>query len=144
MILALILGLAFTYSQDNKGKKVSFFIITFNVMWLPWALLLMTLIMSGPKATMVQGTGLLAAHLYDFLTRLYPIFGGGRNSISTPNFVKRWFGGDCPSIQTKHYGTAYRPVVSQQDSRGTGISSGFGGFSGAWGARGQGRRLGGD
>ena len=142
MILALVLGLAYTYSQDNKGKKVSFFIITFNVMWLPWAMLLLTFVTGGPYAAMMQGTGLLAAHLYDFLTRLYPTFGGGKNYVFTPGFVKRWFGGDRRNIQVKGYGTAYRPGMPQQAARGT--SSGFGGFTSQWGTRGQGRRLGGD
>ncbi|KAL9136606.1 MAG: hypothetical protein Q9175_002198 [Cornicularia normoerica] len=137
---ALILGIAYTYSQDNRGKKVSFFIITFNVIWLPWAMLLMTFIMAGPDAALKQGAGLLAAHLYDFLTRLYPSFGGGKNYIRTPAVVKRWFGADKPSSQARAYGTAFRPAT-QAPGRGT--SSGFG-FSSAWGTRGQGQRLGGD
>ncbi|KAK3169407.1 hypothetical protein OEA41_008790 [Lepraria neglecta] len=137
---ALILGIAYTYSQDNKGKKATFFIISFNVMWLPWAMLLMTLVVAGPNAAMNQVTGLVAAHLYDFLTRLWPTFGGGKNYISTPNIVKRWFGGDRPNIQARGYGTAYRQAAP---APGRGTSSGFG-FSSVWGTRGQGRRLGGD
>lgn len=142
IVLAIVLGLAYTYSQDNKGKKVSFFIITFNVMWLPWAMLLLTFVTGGPEAAMMQGTGLLAAHLYDFLTRLWPTFGGGRNYIFTPRFVRQWFGGDRRNIQVKGYGTAIRPGMPQQAARGT--SSGFSSFTSQWGSRGQGRRLGGD
>ena len=141
-ILALVLGLAYTYSQDNKGKKATLFIITFNVMWLPWGMLLLTFVTGGPQAAMIQGTGLLASHLYDFLTRLYPTFGGGRNYISTPGFVKRWFGGDRQIVKVKGHGTAFRSATTQPSSRG--ISTGIGGFSGTWGTRGQGRRLGGD
>lgn len=141
-LVALVLGLAYTYSQDNKGKKATLFIVTFNVIWLPWAMLLLTFVMGGPEAAMIQGTGLLAAHLYDFLTRLYPTFGGGRNYIFTPEFVKRWFGGDRPNITVKGYGTAFVPATAQRSTQG--ISTGFGGFSGTWGTRGQGRRLGGD
>lgn len=120
--------------QDNKGKKVSFFIITFNVVWLPLAMLLMTFIMAGPQAAMTQGTGLIAAHLYDFLTRLYPTFGGGRNHLQTPTFVKRWFGAQNRRIQAKGYGTAYRTATAPSQA----TSSGFG-FSRSWGSRGQGR-----
>lgn len=141
--IALILGLAYTYAQDNRGKKVTFYIITFNVVFLPWAILLLTFVLGGPQAALAQGTGLLAAHLYDFLTRLWPTFGGGRNYVFTPNFVKRWFGGDRPNIKVKGYGTAYGPATAQPPSRGT--SSGLGVFSGgSWLGRGQGRRLGGD
>ena len=109
-------------------------------MWLPWAMLLMTFIMAGPDAALKQGSGLLAAHLYDFLTRLYPTFGGGKNYIRTPAIVKRWFGADQSRSQTKGYGTAFRPATQ---APGHGTSSGFG-FSSAWGSRGQGQRLGGD
>ena len=137
---ALILGIAYTYSQDNRGKRVSFIIITFNVILLPWAMLLMTFVMAGPDAALKQGAGLLAAHLYDFLTRLYPTFGGGKNYIGTPAVVKRWFGADKPSFQARGYGTAIRPATQAPS---TGTSSGLG-FPSAWGARGQGQRLGGD
>lgn len=103
-------------------------------------MLLLTFIMGGPQAALEQGMGVVAAHLYDFLTRLYPTFGGGRNFIRTPQFVKRWFGADRRSVTARGYGTAFRPGV-QQPTRSTGFSSGF---SGVWGSRGQGRRLGGD
>ena len=103
-------------------------------------MLLMTLVMAGPGAVMQQATGIVAAHLYDFLTRLWPTFGGGRNYIITPAIVKRWFGADRPNIQARGYGTAFRQATP---APGRGTSSGFG-FSTAWGTRGQGRRLGGD
>ncbi|KAL8863406.1 MAG: hypothetical protein Q9178_000087 [Gyalolechia marmorata] len=73
----MILALAYTYSQDNRRRKVNFFIIQLEAKWLPWAMLLATLVLAGPNAMVYQGTGILAAHLYDFLTRLYPTFGGG-------------------------------------------------------------------
>lgn len=100
----------------------------------------MTFVMAGPNAVMNQATGIPAAHLYVFLTRLWPNFGGGKNYIITPAIVTRWFGGDRPNTQTRGYGTAYRQAASAPD-RGT--SGGFG-FASAWGTRGQGRRLGGD
>ncbi|KAI9818530.1 MAG: hypothetical protein M1827_000589 [Pycnora praestabilis] len=145
---ALVLALAYTYSQDNRGRKVSFFIITLPVQWLPYAMLLMTMVMGGPGAALNQAMGLVAAHLYDFLTRLYPTFGGGRNYIVTPSIVRRWFGGDRPGPTSRGYGTAFtaRPAI-QPSNRGTssGFSSGFGsGVSNIWGSRGQGQRLGGD
>ncbi|KAL6712811.1 hypothetical protein ACLMJK_009652 [Lecanora helva] len=137
---ALILAIAWTYAQDNKGKKVSFFVVQFNVIWLPLAMLLLTFVLAGPNAALNQSMGLVAAHLYDFLTRLWPEFGGGKNYIFTPNVVKRWFGADKPGFQHRGYGTAYRTGAP---APGRGTSSGFG-FSTAWGTRGQGRRLGGD
>ncbi|KAL2038532.1 hypothetical protein N7G274_008871 [Stereocaulon virgatum] len=137
---ALILGIAYTYAQDNKGKKATFFIISFNVMWLPWAMLLMTFVMAGTNSAMNPATGIVAARLCVFRPRLWPEFGGGKNYIFTPNIVQRWFGGDRPNIQGRGYGTAYRQAAP---APGRGTSSGFG-FASAWGTRGQGRRLGGD
>ncbi|KAL8973134.1 MAG: hypothetical protein Q9183_000154 [Haloplaca sp. 2 TL-2023] len=138
----MILALAYTYSQDNRRKKVNFFVVQLEAKWLPWALLLMALILGGPQSALVQGTGIVAAHLYDFLTRLYPTFGGGRNMLPTPRFLTKWFGGADQRTQRKGYGTAYNPQAQQQQSQPTsGFSSAF---SSPWSSRGQGRRLGGD
>ena len=101
-------------------------------------MLVMTFVLSGPNAALTQATGLVAAHLYDFLTRLYPTFGGGRNYIKTPTLFKRWFGGEAPTVQAKGYGAAFMPATATQ-GRSTGSA-----FSNAWSVRGQGRRLGGD
>jgi len=115
---------------------VTVFILTFPAKYLPYALLLLTFIMRGPPAAMEQGTGLLAAHLYDFLTRIWPMFGGGRNYIKTPEFVKRWFaqnGSAAP--QARSYGTAFD---NRRDVPASGSASGN-----AWSnQRGPGRRLG--
>lgn len=133
--------MAYTYSQDNKGTKVSFFVIKFNVIWLPWAMLLLALVLGGPGAAMRDGTGIVAAHLYDFLTRLYPTFGGGKNYIQTPAFIKRQFGGGRRTTQIRGYGTAFRPGAQNSDGQASGFTSGF---SSSWSGRGAGRRLGGD
>ena len=150
---ALTTALAYTYSQDNRGKRVTFYIITFNVIWLPWALIGLTLLTGGPFAALVQGTGILAAHAYDFLTRIYPTFGGGRNIIQTPTFVNKWFGGSGnssgrPAIVVKSYGTSYTAPQPKTPQPARGSSSAPSGSSASsltfrknWG---QGRRLGGD
>ena len=139
LVSALILGFAYTYAQDNKGKKVTFIIITINVIFLPWAMLLLTLVMAGPEAAMHQATGIFAAHLYDFLTRIYPAFGGGRDWIQTPYIVKKAFGAYNTGVQQRAYGSAIR--TRAQPPRTSGASTGI---SSIWGSRGAGRRLGGD
>ncbi|KAL8656527.1 MAG: hypothetical protein Q9210_000164 [Variospora velana] len=110
---AIILALAYTYSQDNRNKKVSFFIVQMAAKWLPWVMLLAALVLGGPYNALNQGTGIIAAHLYDFLTRLYPTFGGGRNYLKTPAFVRRLFGGVDRRTQRKGYGTAYASQAQQ-------------------------------
>ncbi|KAL8764239.1 MAG: hypothetical protein Q9184_000208 [Pyrenodesmia sp. 2 TL-2023] len=137
----MILALAYTYSQDNRRKKVNFFIVQLEAKWLPWVMLLAALILGGPYNALNQGTGIIAAHLYDFLTRLYPTFGGGRNYLKTPAFIRRWFGGVDQRTQRKGYGTAYPPQPQAPPRPASGISTAF---SSPWSSRGQGRRLGGD
>ncbi|KAK5013986.1 Der1-like family-domain-containing protein [Cryomyces antarcticus] len=103
----LTVALAYTYSQDNPTRKITFYIVTFQVKWLPYAMLAMTFVMNGPQQTMHEATGLVAAHLYDYLTRIWPTFGGGRNILWTPAFVERWFGGNRPGPRTRGFGTAF-------------------------------------
>jgi len=132
LLQPLILAFAYTFAQDNPSTNVSIYIITFPAKYLPLALLGITLIMDGQYAALHQATGLIAAHLYDFLTRIWPTFGGGTNYIVTPEFVKRWFGGSA-TPQRRGYGTAFpAPQAAPQNNDGWSNS------------RGPGRRLGGD
>lgn len=130
---ALSLAYAYTYAQDNPTRQVSFFIINFDAKYLPFAMLFLTFIIDGPDAAMTQGTGLLAAHLYDFLTRIWPTFGGGRNYIFTPRVVKGWFGAKPGAAQQRAYGTAFQGRPADDSTARTTGRSTFGG---------PGRRLG--
>ncbi|KAL2419794.1 hypothetical protein ABEF95_003045 [Exophiala dermatitidis] len=138
---ALLLAFIYTFAQDNRGQRAHFVIVQIPVEFLPWAMLTLTLIMGGPQAALQQGMGVIAAHLYDFLTRLYPTFQGGRSYIQTPAAVRRFFGADRSAFTQRAYGSAFRPgrPVPPQQSRGW-----TSGFAGSWGGRGAGRRLGGD
>ena len=103
-------------------------------------MLFLTFITGGPETMLTQGTGLLSAHLFDFLTRIWPRFGGGRNWIETPAIVRRAFGDAKPGPRTRGYGTAFseRAVGASDDYAWSSA------FNSAWGTRGTGRRLGGD
>ncbi|OCT50583.1 hypothetical protein CLCR_07218 [Cladophialophora carrionii] len=138
---SLMLAFIYTYAQDNRGKKAHFVILQIPVEFLPWAMLTLTLIMGGPYAALQQATGVFASHLYDFLTRLYPTFQGGRNYIQTPTAIRRYFGANTSTSTHRGYGTSFRPAQNtpQQQSR-----SWTSGFSNSWNGRGAGRRLGGD
>ncbi|KAH7357479.1 Der1-like family-domain-containing protein [Pyrenochaeta sp. MPI-SDFR-AT-0127] len=145
---ALTLAYAYTFAQDNPTRQVSFFIITFDSKYLPFALLFMTFIIDGPESALAQLPGLLAAHLYDFLTRIWPTFGGGKNYISTPQIVKRWFGATAGSVQNRGYGYAVQGQGRAAGAPGSGANAGSTGrstgVSNAWGSAGPGRRLGGE
>jgi Derlin-2/3 len=137
---ALVLALAYTSTQDLRGQKATFLVITIPAQWTPYAMLLMTAVMASPQAAIIQATGLVAAHLYDFLTRLWPEFGGGRNMLPTPAFVRRWF---FVRQRDADYGTAIRPITGQPSAQGSGSSTG-GVLPESWRNRGSGHRLGGD
>lgn len=137
----MILAFVYTYSQDNRGKRATFYVIQIPVEFLPCAMLALTLVLSGWQMALSDGMGVVAAHLYDFLTRIYPTFGGGRNYIRTPGFVRRFFAAYTPSTAHRGYGTAYRPGQPGRDSSSRGWTSSF---QSTWSARGPGRRLGGD
>jgi len=139
---ALILAFVYTFAQDNRGKRATFFIVQIPVEFLPWAMLTWTFITGGLSATMSEGTGIIAAHFYDFLTRIYPTFGGGKNHIQTPGFVRRWFGSQQPRQIHRGYGVAYH--TGDRISQGTSNGRWYSRLGGSWSGRGQGRRLGGD
>jgi len=142
---ALSLAYAYTFGQDNPTRSVQFFIINFDAKYLPFAMLFLTFIIDGPDAAASQLTGLVAAHLYDFLTRIWPTFGGGTNYIRTPQMVQRWFGAAPGSVQNRGYGHVVEGRGRAAGAPGSGASPSTGrttGASTAFGAMGPGRRLG--
>jgi len=142
---ALSLAYAYTFAQDNPTRSVSFFIITFDSKYLPFAMLFMTFIIDGPEAAAGQLTGLIAAHLYDFLTRIWPTFGGGTNYIRTPDMVKRWFAARPGSVQSRGFGHVVEGRGRAAGAPGSGVPPSTGRTTGAsrtWGGMGPGRRLG--
>lgn len=139
---ALVLAFAYTSTQDDRGQKAQFFIVTIPAQWIPFAMLLMTFVMAGPQAAMIQATGLVAAHLHDFLTRLWPTFGGGNNLLPTPGFIRRMWETKTATVSNKAYGTSFAPA--QRDSSATTSSSTGGVLPESWRSRGSGHRLGGD
>jgi Derlin-2/3 len=135
---ALSLAYAYTFAQDNPTRQVNFFIVNFDSKYLPFAMLFMTFIIDGQEPALHQLMGLIAAHLYDFLTRIWPTFGGGKNYVFTPQVVKRWFGGAAGTPQNRGYGYAVpgrgRETGSNEPSTGRSTGAQFG----------PGRRLGGE
>jgi len=141
---ALIIALCYTGVQDLRGVKMTFFFFQVPAQTVPYCIILATMVSSGsPAAVPEQLTGIIAAHLYDFLTRLWPEFGGGPNLLSTPKFMSRLV--TTPRIFQREYGTAVRPVGSGPGSgdagRSTGASTGSV-LPDSWKTRGSGQRLG--
>jgi Derlin-2/3 len=146
---ALTLALAYTYAQENPNRQLSYFIVTFSAKYLPYSMLAMTFVMGSPTAALHQATGLIAAHLYEFLAKIWPEHGGGRKLINTPAFVARWFATPAGVPSQRSFGTAYSgnttaQNVGQQGQAGAGGGWASGFSQGSWNARGTGRRLGGE
>ncbi|EUC42690.1 hypothetical protein COCMIDRAFT_102859 [Bipolaris oryzae ATCC 44560] len=143
---ALSLAYAYTFGQDNPTRSVQFFILNFDAKFLPFAMLFLTFVIDGPETAASQLTGLLAAHLYDFLTRIWPTFGGGTNYIRTPQMVRSWFSATAGSVQDRGYGHAVQGRGRAAGAPGSGAQPTTGRTTGAntpWSGMGPGRRLGG-
>jgi Derlin-2/3 len=138
-VSALIMAFMYTWSQDNQGQQAHFYVISIPAVWLPYAMLAVTFVASSPGAAYVQATGIVAAHMYNFLTRIYPENGGGQKWIFTPRWVWRLFAPDGQEVRNRSYGTAFAPP---QQAKSTGSSSGV--LPESWKTRGTGHRLGGD
>ncbi|OQE88985.1 hypothetical protein PENNAL_c0015G07951 [Penicillium nalgiovense] len=75
LLSPLTMAFVYTFSQTNRGTKTRFWFIDIPVVFLPYAMLLVTMVSNGWDAALVESMGILAAHTYDFLTRIYPTFG---------------------------------------------------------------------
>jgi len=129
---AMIIAICYTAVQDQRGVSAHFFVVNIPAQLIPYCMLLMNLLMAGPMAFMVGLTGIVAAHLHDFLVRIYPEFGNGPNLIPTPGFISYIM--RTPRVRTTTYGTGYNAPRE------------MGGRSGplpeSWRSKGPGRRLG--
>ncbi|KAK4246293.1 Der1-like family-domain-containing protein [Corynascus novoguineensis] len=135
----LIMALAYTATQDQRGVQSNFFFFTVPAQSIPYCMLLASLLMN-PMAIPLQITGILSAHLYDFLSRLWPEFGGGRNILATPGFVSYLV--QTPRVLQRGYGTAIRQPSAPASGSSTGASTGSV-LPDSWKTRGVGKRLGG-
>lgn len=135
---ALILAMCRTVTQDQRGQKASLFFVTIPAQLMPFGMMFMAFLMGGPIALMLNICGFVASHLFDFLTRYYPDFLGGRNLAPTPAFLSRFV--DTPRVFQRTFGTAIRPAAQPSSGRTTGASTGP--LPDSWRTRGAGRRLG--
>ncbi|KAF2208588.1 hypothetical protein CERZMDRAFT_114548 [Cercospora zeae-maydis SCOH1-5] len=146
LLSALNMALIYTFAQEDPNRQVQYFIVHMPAKYLPYATLAVTYLMAGPFQTMIQATGILAAHLYDFLDRLWPEYGAGTKYINTPLFIQKLFAGTGQPQTTRAYGTAFAGRPANQPAAARGQGSGPLPSSWATGSSwsGSGRRLGGD
>lgn len=135
---AMIVAFAYYWvSLEDRSRKVNFFIIEAPAKFLPFIMLFVTLVQAGLEATLVEATGIVAAHLYLFLTHIWPKVAGGPNLIFTPQWVHGIFNGPADPA------TAGTRVPGITTSAGATITrSKFVPANNQWTHRGQGHRLG--
>ncbi|ORY98819.1 derlin-1-like protein [Syncephalastrum racemosum] len=130
----LMLSIAYLWSQHYRDVPVSFmFGIRFKALYLPWVLVGYDYLTTGAMP-MASLAGIGAAHLYYYLTTVYPSQ-GGRRYLNTPSFLHSLFPTSRAGFATGAGFQAYpgRPAQQQQQM----FTNPFGGHS--WG---RGQRLG--
>lgn len=132
----------YSYSLENRGRTTTLLFIQIKVEYLPWAMLVISLVTNGWNAALADFMGIVAAHQWEFLTRIWPAFGGGRNYLKTPAFIRRYFAGHTADVGNREYGRYWRP--SQPNERSEGTSTGRAPpLPDSWRSWGSGQRLGG-
>ena len=134
------MAMCYTASQDQRGIKTQYFFFTVPAQAVPYCMLLFSVLVK-PWVIPLQISGLVSAHLHDFLTRLWPEFGGGPRLLRTPAWMSRLI--ETPRFFRREYGTAVRPPNDQTRGSSTGASTGPV-LPDSWKTRGSGRRLGGN
>ncbi|KAF4985780.1 hypothetical protein FDECE_16315 [Fusarium decemcellulare] len=132
----LILAMVYTVTQEQRGMKTQYFVLTIPSQMLPYCMILVALLMAPGKAV-VEVEGLVAAHLFNFLTRIWPEFGDGPRLLRTPAWLESLV--PTPRVAQRGYGTAVRPG-NAPTGRTTGASTGP--LPDSWKTRGPGHRLG--
>ncbi|XP_061919540.1 derlin-1 [Entelurus aequoreus] len=88
LMIPLIMSVLYIWAQFNKDMVVSFWFGTrFKAHYLPWVILIFNFIIGGSFVNELIGN--LVGHLYFFLMFKYPMDLGGRNFLSTPEFLYR-------------------------------------------------------
>ncbi|CAF3616689.1 unnamed protein product [Fusarium graminearum] len=135
----IILAMAYTVTQDQRGQKTQFLVLTIPAQTLPLCMIVVTALMAGPSAALVEIEGLFAAHLYDFLVRIWPEFGNGPQLLRVPAWLERLV--QAPRVLNRGFGTAIRPGNSASTGSSSGVDKG-GPLPDSWRTRGRGQRLG--
>ncbi|KAF4585755.1 centromere/microtubule-binding protein cbf5 [Ophiocordyceps camponoti-floridani] len=91
---ALNLAMCYTVTQDQRGMKANLMFVTIPAPMTPFAMLAFNLLFpNGVRSMLLQLLGLLSAHLFDFLTRIWPEVKGGDLGCSAKWRLKRAFAG---------------------------------------------------
>ncbi|KAG1317175.1 hypothetical protein G6F62_013045 [Rhizopus arrhizus] len=100
----ILLSTIYLLSQHFRDSPVWFmFGIRLKALYLPWAIIAQKFVMSGGEIPKASIAGLLSAHIYYYLTTIYPSQ-GGRRYLQTPEFLKQFFSNRPRNSQTNMFG----------------------------------------
>ncbi|GKV06740.1 hypothetical protein SLEP1_g18590 [Rubroshorea leprosula] len=97
--ISLVFMLVYVWSREFPNAKINIYgLVSLKGFYLPWAMLALDVIFGSPL--MPNLLGIIAGHLYYFLTVLHPL-ATGKNILKTPmwvhKLVRRWGVGAQPS-----------------------------------------------
>ncbi|KAB2080092.1 hypothetical protein ES319_A05G046800v1 [Gossypium barbadense] len=85
--ISLVFMLLYICSREFPNAQVNIYgLVALKAFYLPWAMIALDVIFGSPLVPDLMG--IIAGHLYYFLTVLHPL-AGGRNIISTPRLVHK-------------------------------------------------------
>ncbi|KAK6941437.1 Derlin [Dillenia turbinata] len=100
--ISLVFMLLYVWSREFPNANINIYgLVTLKAFYLPWAMLALDVIFGSPLVPDLLG--ILAGHLYYFLTVLHPL-AGGKNMLRTPywvhKLVAKWRIG-APAVNTR-------------------------------------------
>ncbi|XP_074280899.1 derlin-1 [Silene latifolia] len=85
--ISLVFMLLYVWSREFPNSNVNIYgLFTLKAFYLPWAMLALDVIFGSPLVPDLMG--IIAGHLYYFLTVLHPL-AGGKNILKTPLWVHK-------------------------------------------------------
>lgn len=117
LAVPLVFMLLYVWSREFPNAQINIYgLVALKAFYLPWAMLALDVIFGSPLVPDLLG--IIAGHLYYFLTVLHPL-AGGKNILKTPmwvhKLVARWRIGARPISRGQ-------PATDPQQERGSGVA----------------------
>ncbi|XP_068471139.1 derlin-1 isoform X2 [Phaseolus vulgaris] len=90
LAVPLVFMLLYIWSREFPNAQINIYgLVALKAFYLPWAMLALDVIFGSPLIPDLLG--IIAGHLYYFLTVLHPL-AGGKNILKTPMWVRKLVG----------------------------------------------------
>nr|DAD48888.1 TPA_asm: hypothetical protein HUJ06_018825 [Nelumbo nucifera] len=109
--ISLVFMLLYVWSREFPNAQINIYgLVTLKAFYLPWTMLALDVIFGSPL--MPDLLGIIAGHLYYFITVLHPL-SGGKNILKTPIWVHKL---------VARWGIGHQPSMSSQSDRAAGVA----------------------